>query len=132
MSKDLICAFTVWVAAIACGYPVVAEDAEIRPNIILNMYDDMDWSDIGCHGGEVETPHQNRLAAKGVRLPQFDNNARCTVPFGPRRLRRIVQVTFRNGALRSEGIKSRRLRWSAFDTLTLSGQVNTHQLSKNQ
>ena len=42
------------------------------------MCDDMGWSDIGCYGGEVETPNLNQLAAEGMRFTQFYNNAKCT------------------------------------------------------
>ncbi len=49
-----------------------------RPNIILIMVDDMGWSDIGCYGGEVETPNLDRLASQGMRFTQFYNNAKCT------------------------------------------------------
>jgi len=49
-----------------------------RPDIVLVLADDMGFSDIGCFGGEVETPHIDRLAAEGVRLTQFYNTARCS------------------------------------------------------
>ena len=48
-----------------------------RPNIVLILNDDMGFSDIGCYGGEVLTPHLDRLAAGGLRLTQFYNTARC-------------------------------------------------------
>jgi arylsulfatase len=48
-----------------------------RPNIILIMGDDMGYSDIGCYGGEIETPNLDRLAGQGVRFRQFYNTARC-------------------------------------------------------
>ncbi len=48
-----------------------------RPNIILIMADDMGYSDIGCYGGEIDTPNLDGLAAKGVRFTQFYNTARC-------------------------------------------------------
>jgi len=51
--------------------------ADKRPNIILIMADDMGYSDIGCYGGEVDTPNIDRLAANGVRFTQFYNTARC-------------------------------------------------------
>ncbi len=47
------------------------------PNIIIIMADDMGYSDIGCYGGEVQTPNLDRLAAGGVRFTQFYNAARC-------------------------------------------------------
>ncbi|RYF74816.1 MAG: arylsulfatase [Comamonadaceae bacterium] len=48
------------------------------PNIVLILNDDMGFSDIGCYGGEVETPHLDRLAAGGLRFSQFYNTARCS------------------------------------------------------
>ena len=48
------------------------------PNIILILNDDMGFSDIGCYGGEVETPHLDSLAAQGLRFSQFYNTARCS------------------------------------------------------
>ena len=48
-----------------------------RPNIIIAMADDMGWSDIGCYGGEINTPNLNALAEEGVRFTQFYNTGRC-------------------------------------------------------
>ncbi len=48
-----------------------------RPNIILIMSDDMGYSDLGCYGGEIETPNLDKLAANGLRFRQFYNQARC-------------------------------------------------------
>ena len=52
-------------------------DAAKKPNIVLIMADDMGYSDIGCYGGEIDTPNINRLAANGIRFTQFYNTARC-------------------------------------------------------
>lgn len=48
-----------------------------RPNIVVILVDDMGYSDIGCYGGEIPTPHLDRLAGEGVRFSQFYNCARC-------------------------------------------------------
>ncbi len=48
-----------------------------RPNIVLIMADDIGYSDIGCYGGVIRTPHLDQLAAGGVRFTQFYNTARC-------------------------------------------------------
>ncbi len=48
-----------------------------RPNIIVIMADDMGYSDLGCYGGEIETPNLDALAAGGLRFSQFYNTARC-------------------------------------------------------
>ena len=48
-----------------------------RPNIIYIMSDDMGYSDIGCYGSEIATPHLDSLAENGLRFTQFYNTARC-------------------------------------------------------
>lgn len=48
-----------------------------RPNIVIVLVDDMGFSDVGCYGGEIETPHIDRLAAGGLRFTQFYNSGRC-------------------------------------------------------
>ncbi|MEA2063367.1 MAG: arylsulfatase [Gemmatimonadota bacterium] len=48
-----------------------------RPNIVIIMADDMGYSDIGCYGGEIETPNLDSLASGGIRFSQFYNAARC-------------------------------------------------------
>jgi arylsulfatase A-like enzyme len=49
-----------------------------KPNVVLILNDDMGYSDIGCYGGEIETPNLDRLAARGLRFSQFYNTARCS------------------------------------------------------
>ena len=48
-----------------------------RPNILLILNDDMGYSDIGCYGGEIDTPNLDALAERGLRFTQFYNTARC-------------------------------------------------------
>ena len=43
-------------AALLALWPVRGPAAE-RPDIVLIMADDLGWSDIGCFGGEIATPH---------------------------------------------------------------------------
>lgn len=54
-----------------------AVTAAERPNVILIMVDDMGFSDLGYHGGEIATPNLNALAHGGVRFSQFYNSGRC-------------------------------------------------------
>ena len=54
-----------------------AAAAAQRPNIVLILADDMGYSDVGCFGGEIATLNIDRIAAQGVRMTQFYNNARC-------------------------------------------------------
>src|SRR5687767_2879569 len=37
----------------------------------------MGYSDLGCYGSEIRTPHLDSLAAGGLRLTQMYNEARC-------------------------------------------------------
>lgn len=48
-----------------------------RPNIVIILVDDMGFSDIGCYGSEIETPHIDALAKNGLRFTQFYNQGRC-------------------------------------------------------
>lgn len=60
--------------ALFLALPAAAAD---RPNILLILADDLGYSDLGCYGGEIATPHIDKLAAGGVRFTQFYNCARC-------------------------------------------------------
>lgn len=51
--------------------------AQQKPNIIFILADDMGFSDLGCYGGEIKTPHLDRLADQGIKMRTFYNNARC-------------------------------------------------------
>lgn len=65
-------------ASLAAAEPCSTPSKNIsKPNIVLIMSDDMGYSDIGCYGGEIQTPNLNRLAENGVRFTQFYNTARC-------------------------------------------------------
>ena len=64
------------ISQVVCAINALGEANE-RPNIVLIMADDMGFSDLGCYGSEIETPHLDKLAAGGVRLTQFYNTARC-------------------------------------------------------
>lgn len=55
---------------------IVSAWAENRPNIILIMCDDMGYSDLGCFGSEIRTPHIDSLASEGLRFTQFYNCGR--------------------------------------------------------
>ena len=60
-----------------CLEKSVNDTSADRPNIIIIMADDMGYSDLGCYGGEVNTPNIDKLAKNGIRFTQFYNAARC-------------------------------------------------------
>lgn len=48
------------------------------PNIVILLADDLGFSDIGCYGSEIRTPHLDALARDGVTMSSFYNTARCS------------------------------------------------------
>lgn len=48
------------------------------PNIIVILLDDLGFSDFGCYGGEIQTPHIDRLAANGLRYTGYTTVPMCT------------------------------------------------------
>lgn len=62
----------VMLAMALCGHAIAG-----RPNIVILFADDLGYSDIGCFGGEIETPNLDALAKNGLRLTQFYNTGRC-------------------------------------------------------
>ena len=44
-----------------------ALSAASKPNILFILADDLGYSDLGCYGGEIETPNLDELAANGLR-----------------------------------------------------------------
>jgi len=65
---------------LAGGYTLLSscstEPAE-QANILLILVDDLGFSDFGCYGGEIHTPHIDELAKNGLRFTQFYNTAKC-------------------------------------------------------
>ncbi|MFP4060032.1 MAG: hypothetical protein ACLFUC_06070 [Bacteroidales bacterium] len=44
-----------------------ADNNTEKPNIILILCDDMGYSDLGCYGSEISTPHLDKLRMKGCK-----------------------------------------------------------------
>lgn len=69
--------FLIAIALSGCSSSVGQNNEGGRPNIVIIMADDLGFSDVGCYGGEVQTPSINRLAENGIRFTQFYNGSRC-------------------------------------------------------
>ena len=64
-------------ALLLSSFAILNSSFSAQPNFLLVMVDDMGFSDLGCYGGEIDTPNLDRLAANGVRFTQFYNTAKC-------------------------------------------------------
>lgn len=71
------CSLAILFSVVLFASDCFAEGQKSQPNVIVILGDDMGYSDIGCYGGEINTPHLDQLAENGVRFTQFYNTARC-------------------------------------------------------
>jgi arylsulfatase len=62
---------------ISCLFGLSLVAAADKPNVIFILADDLGYSDLGCYGGEIQTPNLDGLARNGLRFTQFYNTARC-------------------------------------------------------
>ena len=63
--------------ALACLLALCPSLFAAKPNVVFILADDLGYSDLGCYGGEIETPNLDSLAKNGLRFTQFYNTARC-------------------------------------------------------
>ncbi len=109
MMKTLFKLFGIFTGLV---FGVTAEAA--RPNILLILVDDMGYSDPGCYGGEIETPHLDRLAAEGMRLSRCYNGGMCVVSrallltgqWWPRALREFQRTPLLSEKLQQAGYRT--------------------------
>ncbi len=66
------------ILAIGTVVSTVAEGAKTKPNLLLIVADDMGYSDLGCFGGEINTPNIDALAAGGLRATDFHVAPSCS------------------------------------------------------
>ncbi len=58
--------------------PAQAQAPKPRPNIVVLVADDWGFTDVGAFGSEIETPHIDALARRGVRFSNFHVAASCS------------------------------------------------------
>jgi arylsulfatase len=57
--------------------PWPVKDGAKRPNIVVAIFDDVGFGDLGCFGSEIDTSAVDRLAENGVRYNNFHVTALC-------------------------------------------------------
>ena len=48
------------------------------PNVVVIMFDDLGFGQLGCYGGPISTPEIDALAASGLRYNNFHTTALCS------------------------------------------------------
>lgn len=69
--------FLVTAFSASCGTIGTNKEIDQRPNIVLIVADDLGFGDIGCYGGEIETPNIDTLAYNGIRFSSFHTGPLC-------------------------------------------------------
>ena len=59
------------------GFAAEAKSLQNQPNILLIVADDLGYSDLGCYGGEFNTPSIDKLAQGGIRYTDFYVSPAC-------------------------------------------------------
>ncbi|MDE0668827.1 MAG: sulfatase-like hydrolase/transferase, partial [bacterium] len=48
------------------------------PNVVVVLFDDLGFADLGCYGSEIRTPNLDALAAGGHRYNNFHTTTLCS------------------------------------------------------
>lgn len=75
-SKGFLVAICLWSTP---PFGLSLANGDQHPNILLIVADDVGFSDIGCYGGEIDTPNLDQLASEGIRFSEFHVNPMCVV-----------------------------------------------------
>ena len=59
-------------------WPAAQRAPDRAPNVVVILLDDLGFSDFGCYGAEIRTPHIDALAAGGVRFSNYTTVPMCT------------------------------------------------------
>ncbi len=61
-----------------CATEKSSETQQTKPNILLILADDLGFTDLGCYGSEINTPHLDALAQNGIRHTAFYTAPVCS------------------------------------------------------
>lgn len=59
-------------------WPQLQQAPQGAPNIVIIYMDDMGYADVGCFGSEIDTPHIDALAARGLRFNHYTTHPICS------------------------------------------------------
>ena len=59
-------------------WPAPPRPREGAPNVVVIVFDDLGFADLGCYGSEIATPNIDALATNGLRYTNFPTTALCS------------------------------------------------------
>lgn len=68
--------FLIWFSQ-SCSNQAIEKQTIAKTNILLLVADDLGYSDLGCYGGDIETPNIDQLAHSGIRFSRFHTSPLC-------------------------------------------------------
>jgi arylsulfatase A-like enzyme len=75
--KRIYCSAACLASLVLLAFGAMA--ADLRPNVLIFLADDLGYADAGFMGGkQIKTPHIDKLAAAGARLEQFYAQPLCS------------------------------------------------------
>ena len=78
MKNPFILSFLfLFIGIFACKEKTPENNKDQRPNILLLVADDLGYADLGCYGGDIETPNIDALASSGIRFSRFHASPLC-------------------------------------------------------
>ncbi|MDX1478725.1 MAG: arylsulfatase [Saprospiraceae bacterium] len=88
--------------------PATSDDTDTRPNILVLMADDLGYADLGCYGGDIETPNIDQLAAEGLRFSRYHTSPLCAPT-------RAMFLSGNDNHIAGMGIQSTRPRGTGYE-----------------
>jgi len=67
----------LWISFFSCSGPKKENKIDEQPNILMIVTDYLRYADLGCYGGDVETPNIDNLATRGIRFSRFHTAPLC-------------------------------------------------------
>ncbi|MEM9346970.1 MAG: sulfatase-like hydrolase/transferase [Planctomycetota bacterium] len=65
------CFMLIAILAAVIAIPADAQRKPGQPNVLVILADDLGFADLGCYGGDIQTPTLDMLAEDGLRFTQF-------------------------------------------------------------
>ena len=77
MKKIIHCFCIIFLASYTSPGSKSKLPQRVKPNILLIVADDLGYTDLGCYGGDINTPNIDSLAAKGLLFNRFHTAPIC-------------------------------------------------------